>query len=663
MTARLLTGLCLTLWGIVASAAEPITLQSLLGEMIDRDRLARWPEPAYTCKQASSYDRASVAPDKPGWFANNDTAQFIRTEKTAGREEHVMMDADGPGAVVRFWMGAPDPNKGVEGRLRFYLDGSATPAIDTVADLLFNGKGEIPPPLSAITCIGRNLYLPIPYAKHCKITYEGAGNCWYNIEYRTWPAGTEVRPYSAEELKGANETIERIGRILTMPANAPSRETREVQPQFQTLGPGESMRIGVDGPASIRRLTIRLDAADLPQALRSTVLMIECDGEQTVWCPVGDFFGSGIGLNPYRDWYREVDRNGTMTCWWVMPFEKSCKIALQNLGQQKVEATLGKIGLGAWSWDDRSMHFRTNWRQQAQFATKKQDGFDWNYIQAAGRGVYVGDTLALHNGAGPWWGEGDEKIWVDDDKFPSHFGTGSEDYYGYSFGDRGTFFEAPFHAEPRWDGNNKFGFVTVTRTRSLDAIPFEKSLKFDMEVWHWSATTVTYGATTYWYARPGATTSRAPMPEEARRAIDDLTSRIPGTIEAETMKILAKTGGVTELQHEARWSGGTQLWWRDGKPGDRLELALPVGKAGRYRVSLNATRAFDYGIFQLSIDGKKAGDPVDLYRAESDMTLLDLGLHDLTAGEHRLAIEIVGSNPAAKPRHMIGVDYVKLKAE
>ena len=32
-----------------------------------------------------------------------------------------------------------------------------------------------------------------------------------------------------------------------------------------------------------------------------------------------------------------------------------------------------------------------------------------------------------------WWGEGDEKVFVDGEKFPSHFGTGTEDYYGYAW--------------------------------------------------------------------------------------------------------------------------------------------------------------------------------------------------------------------------------------
>lgn len=53
---------------------------------------------------------------------------------------------------------------------------------------------------------------------------------------------------------------------------------------------------------------------------------------------------------------------------------------------------------------------------------------------------------------------------------------------------------------------------------------------------------------------------------------------------------------MTEVQSEARWSGGQQLWWRDGKPGDRLELALPVSKTGTYNLIMNNTRACDYSM-------------------------------------------------------------------
>src|SRR5579862_9876851 len=38
-----------------ARAGDPVTFESLLREMVDRDAIARFPEPAYTCKQFSSY--------------------------------------------------------------------------------------------------------------------------------------------------------------------------------------------------------------------------------------------------------------------------------------------------------------------------------------------------------------------------------------------------------------------------------------------------------------------------------------------------------------------------------------------------------------------------------------------------------------------------------
>ena len=51
---------------LAVSAAAPVSLDSLLQEMLDVESIARWPQPEFTCKQASSYDRTKVAQDKPG---------------------------------------------------------------------------------------------------------------------------------------------------------------------------------------------------------------------------------------------------------------------------------------------------------------------------------------------------------------------------------------------------------------------------------------------------------------------------------------------------------------------------------------------------------------------------------------------------------------------
>jgi len=85
------------------SSERPVTVRSLLAEMVDREEMARFPEPAYTSRQFSSYDRGSVAPDQPGWYANNDFSHFLRVETNGVRREHVMVDTAGPGALVRFW--------------------------------------------------------------------------------------------------------------------------------------------------------------------------------------------------------------------------------------------------------------------------------------------------------------------------------------------------------------------------------------------------------------------------------------------------------------------------------------------------------------------------------------------------------------------------------
>jgi hypothetical protein len=505
----------------VCHAAETIvSVRSLLAEMVDRDCLPQLPEAPYTAGQASSYDRASIAPDKPGWFANHDFGMYVRTETNQGRKEYVMMDVDGPGAITRWWEGDHRSNAVI----RVYLDGASKPVIEENIEKLLSGTGRITPPLAAVTCLGLNSYDPIPYAKHCKVTYDqGEEHHWYNIGYRTYRAGTAVESYSSAEDSVTDLILDCVQQELAASNHVTVPVAARVPAQIRTPEPGKVLATVLAGPAAIRELSVSihtLDPQDLPQALRSTILVIHCDGEETVWAPVGDFFGSGVGLNPYHDRYREVSRDGVLRCWWVMPFAKTCRIELQNVGKKPVQATLGPIQVGKWAWNERSMLFHSTWRQESPIHTKRQDGTcDWNFVEINGQGLYVGDTLAVHNGCSAWWGEGDEKIWVDHDKFPSIFGTGTEDYYGYSYGDRGVFFEAPFHAEPRWEGNRHRGHVTNTRTRSLDAITFQHRLKMDLEIWHWEATTMAYAATTYWYARPGATCNRPRASEEAARPI------------------------------------------------------------------------------------------------------------------------------------------------
>ena len=90
-------------------------------------------------------------------------------------------------------------------------------------------------------------------------------------------------------------------------------------------------------------------------------------------------------------------------------------------------------------------------------------------------------------------------------------------------------------------------------------------------------------------------------------------------------------------------------------------LALPVEKAGNYQLRVQLTKAVDYGIVQLSLDGKKLSGPIDLYNNGVVATgELDLGRHELSAGEHKLTVAITGANEKAVKSYMFGLDYLKL---
>ena len=137
------------------------------------------------------------------------------------------------------------------------------------------------------------------------------------------------------------------------------------------------------------------------------------------------------------------------------------------------------------------MHFHATWRHQYPIETRQAAGtMDWNYLEATGQGVYVGDTLTVFSPSPAWYGEGDERVYIDGERMPSHMGTGTEDYYGYAWG-MARHFDSPFISMPQRDGRSREdwrGYTTTSRLRLLDGIPWQRSLKFDMEIWDWAAT-------------------------------------------------------------------------------------------------------------------------------------------------------------------------------
>ena len=678
-TFRLLTSLRAALGAALLSAVfaqsatgAALSYVDLVHRLTDLERLATLPLPGETGAQFSSYDRKSSF-DKAsgkyvGWDANGDNDGCVRKEG----KQIVMAEINGPGCLWRIWSAAPK-----SGHVRIYLDGATEPAVDLPFVGYFDGKNA-PFNRAALVhtvAMGWNNYTPIPFQKSCKVVADPDWGQYYQFVYSTFAPGTEVPTFRRELTAAENAALDAANQRLAHCGPADVPDVRTVTDGL--LGPGGTDKHRLDGAGAIARIRAKLDLPPAPadrEALRELVLEIRWDGESqpSVWVPLGDFFGTAPGANVYRSLPCGLTEDGWFYANWFMPYGKSAEVTLRNEGKtpRKVKLELSTVPLKADA--AKLARFHAKWHRDAFLPAEPERRIDWTMLKTEGRGRFVGVMLHIWNPRGGWWGEGDEKFFVDGEKFPSTIGTGSEDYFGYAWCSP-KLFQNAFHNQTHNGGNNR-GHVSVNRWHITDDVPFQSALEAAIEKYYPNTRPTLYAGTVFWYLAPGGSDPYRPVPLAERVGYWDdaqLAARqVKGAVEGERLKILSKTGGQTETQdltgYGESWSGDTHLWWTRAKPGDRLELALPVAKAGRYRVTAQLTKARDYGIVQLWLDGAKLGQPLDGYNDGVVPTgALDFGVCELTAGEHKLTLEITGANAKAVKSFMAGLDYVKfdLQAE
>ncbi|WP_176466171.1 glycoside hydrolase family 172 protein [Aliifodinibius salipaludis] len=677
------------------SQSNVITLESLLEEMVDRKSLAVYPEPYYTTRQFSSYDRNSTQPGDSTWFANWDRTQFIRSEVNNGRKEYVMLETDKPGAIVRFWMTFAGEGSG-EGTLRFYFDNEKEVTIEGTAFEVLSGGQLVGAPLSTSVSKksdyeirGHNLYLPLPYANHCKITYESENvkavgakddegeSVYYNINYREYEKGTKVETFSKDKLRELENLVDEVQHQLNKSGeNKLKKLVLSTKDYSTTLSPGDSHTLSLEGSSAIRKFTANLKAKNATQALRSTVLDVSFDGKRTIWVPIGDFFGTGYQFRKSETWYSSITKDNKLSVYWVMPFKDKATVTFKNFGNQDVTLK-GVVSLSDWNWNDQSMHFGASWHQYTDLYTGEQknmegggDPFDINYTRLDGEGVYVGDALTLFNTAYDWWGEGDEKIYIDGEDFPSHFGTGTEDYYGYAWVRPEKFADHPFISQPDGSGNITPGFTINKRYRSLDAIPFKQELIVDMEMWHWTKTKIDYAPTTFFYLKPDSKTLVQPDVENAKEKVslkrsDIIPPRIKnGRLEAEHMVIEDMDGGKMRFQYlyEPNISNDKQLWWHEAQVGDKLVISFIADEKERYNAQAQFVTAPNYGRVKILFNGKEIVESFDASSEEISTRQLELGSLDLNEGKNQFEIAFEGISPNAD-QAFFGWDYIDFEKQ
>ena len=676
----------------------------LVSRLTDLKALAIPPPAGEKTALASSYDRKSqydaINDTYIDWGANGDNDGIIRMEC----DNAVMADIQGPGCIWRIWSARPQA-----GHVKIYLDGNTTPAVDLPFTAYFDGSQ---PPFNRPALVyttnaeGWNNYTPISFQKSCKIVAENGWGEYYHFNFTQFPPNTVVptfhlplSPADTDALDQANDLLLHLGQ------NPNSKSpTDEVIRQQITAESGKTTTIyDVSGSGAITGLRVKFNLPTDIEAqrmlLRQLALRITWDNESqpAVWSPLGDFLGTPAGSLPFESLPAGLGKDGYWYSYWYMPFGTHATLSIDNDGATALpmewEITRAKLT----QHSDSLLRFHAKWHRDA-FLPRADRNPDWTLLTTQGKGRFVGTQLHIYNGRGDWWGEGDEKFFVDGEKFPSTFGTGSEDYFGYAWGNP-EIFSHPFHGQPykEYDisksrhPSRDGGHVSNYRWHISDNIPFQTGFEGAIEKYVANEDRCTfYAAVAYWYLNPAGTDPYpiVPVRERVGYCVRPPVYHAQGVIEAAELTWLnptrpsvpaAPNRGTAEVV-QVNWGIPSNVASNDSfrrvqikDIGSKVEFSgLKVETAGTYDLKARIFKVTQSGIYQISVDGVPVGEPLDFYAAKSPEesfmspeNTVEIGKVELAAGDHVLAIVLVGSNEDAKPdrggRFECCLDYVKLE--
>lgn len=224
---------------------------------------------------------------------------------------------------------------------------------------------------------------------------------------------------------GENPTGERNGGARTQALEKLDAWTR--------ILPGDTLTlVDMDGPGMLTHMWITVG-----EYQRACILRIYYDHNDypSVEAPLSAFFGYAYDSNQY-------DREGkyiTLNCskllvapckgfnsYWEIPFKKHVKVTLENRDYQDQIAFYTITGwLG--ELDDDTGYFHAEYRMEHP-VTK---GVPYTVLDGVeGRGRFAGVTLAVGlNGNTTTWVEGETKMYIDGEQYPSINYTAVEDYF------------------------------------------------------------------------------------------------------------------------------------------------------------------------------------------------------------------------------------------
>ena len=308
------------------------------------------------------------------------------------------------------------------------------------------------------------------------------------------------------------------------------KDCEKLRPCIQ-IAPGETVSLcDTDGPGMITHIWFTGYVG------HSFVMRIYWENEEfpSVEAPISAFFGCAYDEN-FKDRdgnYIVLNSAKILTApgrgfnsYWEMPFHKHCRITMENRG--KKVATLYYM-MSGWHGEipESAGYFHAAYRQEHPVTKGRAytiiDGIE-------GRGCFAGVTLATGmNGNNTCWVEGEAKMYIDDDQYPSMNYTGTEDYFcgSYGFGNdiilnhyqtfsgmyTGLFAIMGDNRE-FYNGQQRF---LLYRFHEKDPVYFSKNFKMTIDNLGWTGPRYDdYTSVAYWYLeKPSKLAKGLPSDEE-----------------------------------------------------------------------------------------------------------------------------------------------------
>ena len=403
------------------------------------------------------------------------------------------------------------------------------------------------------------------------------------------------------------------------------------------------------------------------------LLCIYWDGREKpdVEVPVGDFFASCFGKRMEVISVPVIVEDGdSYNCFWHMPFRKSARIEIVNQSKKPIRKLYNNVDwVKKKSLPENTMYFCAQYRQEYP----AENGKDYLVLDAEGKGYYVGTVYSVRTRSPSWFGEGDEKIYIDGEAKPSIRGTGTEDYFLSAWGlklNSTPYFGVPYLNQPerivgqmtcsyRWHVHDPLVFNTGIRVTFETFGWMSPDENKEHRAHSWNEREDDFTSVAFWYQmEPTKKFTQTPSADE--RKLPSLERILVWGKEA--MDDSSHGQGTARIQKGARYleSDGQLLFKPQAREEGWVEFSFEVKEKEPLRLLLELTRSYDFGVWQPILNGVKLGEPIDLYRPQPDLWEFHLMDSWPDPGKYRLRLECVGKNQDSSG-YGIGVNSVRLR--